>query len=102
MLPFKEDFILKCNNNVIVKRYFDKDLESNMLNWHIDKEDRYVKVLSSNGWYFQFENNLPFKLIKNRIIFIKKGSWHRILNRNLGNLSLLILKKVDNENEKKQ
>jgi len=95
MFPFIEKNILICGKNRIVKRIFKKELDNSLLNWHIDKEDRYIKIINCKDWHMQFENKIPFPLIKDQIIFIKKGRWHRIINRKKGNLDLLVLKEIE-------
>ena len=60
MLPFKETLV---ESNVMydeVIREFSKDTNNEDLNWHRDKENRHVQVISGKEWYMQFENKLPF------------------------------------------
>jgi len=47
--------------------------------WHRDEEDRVVEVLSGNDWHFQFDNQLPVKLMPGYKIRIEKNEWHRII-----------------------
>lgn len=58
-------------------RIFSKDVESEELKWHRDREDRIVTPISSNDWMFQRDNGLPEPIDKE--IFIKKGEWHRVI-----------------------
>ena len=47
--------------------------------WHRDKEDRHIEVIDGEGWEMQFDNELPFELVKGDRIFITEGRIHRIL-----------------------
>lgn len=58
-------------------RTFSKNVNSDELHWHRDKEDRIVLPLNENDWMFQRENCLPEPL--NKKIQIKKGEWHRVI-----------------------
>lgn len=90
--PFTE-FIVEENSKFIeVVRKFSKDLLSEELNWHRDTEHRQVKVLEGQGWYLQFENELPVELTERTTFYIKKNKWHRIINKNGSNLTLNIRK----------
>jgi len=55
-------------------RTFDSDIDENELEWHGD-------------WSFQFDEEIPQKLNKNKTICIKKGRFHRVLK---GTTSLVI------------
>lgn len=72
--PYKEK-VFK-NNQVI--REFGSNVKSHELEWHLDKEDRIVEVVSNKGkWMVQLDNELPI-LLKNRI-FIPKETYHRVI-----------------------
>ena len=71
-------------------RTFNCLLDPNDLVWHRDKSDRMVEVLNGNNWYFQFENNLPFKLEISDIINIPKMIYHRIYKKGNNDLILRI------------
>lgn len=72
--PYNE--ITLGNNQYI--REFDKKVNSHELEWHLDKEDRIVDVVSNKGkWMVQLDNELPI-LLKNRI-FIPKETYHRVI-----------------------
>lgn len=58
-------------------RTFSKDVNSDELHWHRDREDRIVLPLNENDWMFQRENCLPEPI--NKEIKIKKGEWHRVI-----------------------
>jgi len=60
-------------------RRFSKFCNTNELVWHRDLKDRYVKVLNRSDWKFQYDNELPIDLTKEKIIFIPKMHYHRII-----------------------
>ncbi len=74
-------------------RLFDSNVNPDELQWHFDNENRTVYVIESNGWKFQFDNQLPIELFKNSTIQIPKGMYHRILKGN-GNLIVRIKKEI--------
>ena len=53
--PFSEKQI----NDSTVVREFNDDVDTQELIWHMDREDRLVTILESNGWEFQMDNKLP-------------------------------------------
>ena len=73
--PFTEKQIGKK----IFLREFKRDVVSDELIWHMDREDRYVKVVSGKGWELQLDNRLPTLLKENTIYFIPKYTYHRII-----------------------
>jgi hypothetical protein len=84
--PFKQ---VKIKEN-IVRRTFMMDVDTSELVWHMDREDRVVKVLEGQAWYLQLDNELPKKLIEGKEYFIPKMSYHRIF-KGTSNLVLEIL-----------
>lgn len=68
MLPFKEKGDI---------RTFSKDVESEELKWHRDREDRIVTPLGQNDWMFQRDNQLPQPM--DGEILIPRGEWHRVI-----------------------
>jgi hypothetical protein len=70
--PFKE----KTLNNTSI-REFSKDVNSDELIWHRDKEDRIVEVIQNNNWMFQMDNELP-KILEGKL-FIPKETYHRVI-----------------------
>lgn len=72
--PFKQT---KLEEN-IVRRTFTMDVDPSELVWHMDREDRIIKVLQGQSWYLQMDNELPKKLIEGKEYFIPKMSYHRI------------------------
>ena len=73
--PFEEEKIDKYN----FIRTFPADVDEMDLIWHADKENRIITVLEGNGWKFQFDEELPIKMIKGLSISILKGRLHRII-----------------------
>ena len=72
--PYNE----KRNGNIIY-RNFSQDIDESELIWHMDKEDRYVKVLNESDWGFQMDNELPIKIEKGNVIEIPPYQYHRII-----------------------
>jgi len=71
--PFKE----KTLNNTSI-REFSKDVNSDELIWHRDKEDRIVEVIKNDGnWLFQYDNALPQPL--QGLLLIPKEKYHRTI-----------------------
>ena len=81
-LPFKEVLLESNSDYNRVLREFSKDLSSEKLNWHRDKEDREVMLVEGDGWYIQMENELPRLMQKESLFKIPKEIWHRIINKN--------------------
>ena len=59
-------------------RKFKKDVQDDELVWHRDKEDRYVQAMHDNDWSFQLDNDIPRKLLKDKL-FIPKETYHRLI-----------------------
>lgn len=72
--PYKEII-----DNGYITRVFSIETDSSELVWHRDKQDRRIIIVSGDDWYFQFDNELPFKLNKNDEILINKNNFHRII-----------------------
>jgi len=79
-LPFSQ---IESNNKKI--RTFDESIDEIELKWHRDKETRKVRILESNNWKFQMDNQLPLTLKKGDIIHIPKETYHRVI-KGEGNL----------------
>jgi len=77
MLPYSQE---NKNNNIFVREFSPANAE--MFIWHRDKKDRIVKILSSNSWMLQIDNELPIKLIEGNNYLIQKNSWHRVIAGN--------------------
>ena len=69
MKPYKD------SSNI---REFSKDVDLMGLVWHQDNEDRKIEILEGKGWQMQFDDELPFELVKGDHIFIKRHRIHRI------------------------
>jgi hypothetical protein len=87
--PFIEEQI---KENIFL-REFKEEVDSEELKWHMDKEDRQVKVIKSNGWKLQLDNHLPIYLEEGKTYFIEKYSFHRVI-KGSGNLIVEIEKQV--------
>lgn len=79
-------YIQKEEDGFIIRK-FPSDTNEMDLVWHRDKKDRIVKVLKSDKWLFQLDNNLPIEMKPNDEIFIPKQTFHRAIK---GNGDLLI------------
>lgn len=75
MKPYKD---IKNSNNIF-ERTFESTIDERELVWHRDKRDRKIKVLESDGWLFQRDNELPFEMNEGDVFEIKKGVYHRII-----------------------
>lgn len=60
-------------------RTFDTNIDEDELVWHRDKRNRIVEILEGDGWMFQFEDGLPFPMIKGDKIQITKEQYHRVI-----------------------
>ena len=87
--PFIEEQI---KENIFL-REFKEEVDSEELKWHMDKEDRQVKVIKSNGWKLQLDNHLPIYLEEGKTYFIEKYSFHRVI-KGSGNLIVEIEKQT--------
>lgn len=66
-------------------RIFSEDTAHSELVWHRDRKHRRVKVLESNGWKFQMDNQLPSPLREGDILKIDACTFHRVI-KGQGNL----------------
>lgn len=62
-------------------RLFEKDVDSEELKWHRDREHRIVKHVSGEGWLLQLDDSLPTPISPGASYQIPAGVWHRILRR---------------------
>lgn len=76
--PFKE--IVKDERTKT--RTFKSDVSNDELVWHRDRKDRQVKIIQSQGWFFQSEDELPVSLKPGDVVVIPKETWHRVIRRN--------------------
>lgn len=87
MFPFKET---KLKNNTVI-REFSENTDSEELIWHLDREDRTVRVIESGGWKLQLDNQLPVLLEGKKEYKIPKYMYHRVI-KGCGNLVVEIEK----------
>ena len=59
-------------------RTFDKDVLTEELVWHRDREDRLVEIIEGNGWELQMDNQLPVKMNNGNSFIIPEGVYHRV------------------------
>lgn len=85
--PFTETQI---SRNVFI-REFDHSVDSEELVWHQDRENRHIKVLESNTWLLQIDNQVPFFLEEGKTYYIEAYNWHRLI-KGKDNLLLEITK----------
>jgi quercetin dioxygenase-like cupin family protein len=76
--PYIEKFL----NNGIIVRTFSKDVLSEELVWHRDKNNRDVTVISGEGWLLQLDDNLPTELKEGCTYHIPAYVYHRIKRGN--------------------
>lgn len=67
----------KLNNGVFL-RTFNKDVLSEELVWHRDKQNRIVTVVEGEGWLIQMDDQLPEPLIEGREYVIPAFVFHRM------------------------
>lgn len=60
-------------------REFKHDVVSEELIWHMDREDRYVTVMSGQNWKLQMDNCLPVVMVEGKTYFIPKYTYHRVI-----------------------
>lgn len=61
------------------RRIFEESVETEELVWHRDRNNRTVKVIKSNGWKFQRDNELPVELKEGDTLTIDAFEYHRII-----------------------
>lgn len=86
--PFVEENLSK-NRRI---RMFPETVWEDDLVWHRDAENRTVKVLSSNGWKLQMDDQLPKELVIGETHYIPKNTYHRII-KGIGELIVEIVTK---------
>ena len=67
-------------------RVFGSTVNTEDLVWHRDKEDRIIEITAGSGWYFQFDNGIPFELKVNDRLHIPKMIYHRLYEKGKNNL----------------
>ena len=81
---YKDDRQVGYINRTITGNNSDTDYV-----WHRDRRDRKVVPIKSDGWYIQFDNEMPIEMEEGKEIFIEKNVYHRVIKGN-GNLELQI------------
>lgn len=69
---------IKIGNNLI-RRNISASSAAKELTWHRDTNDRQIKVIMSEGWSLQMDNNLPSPIRAGDIININAREWHRVI-----------------------
>lgn len=69
-------------------RCFSSTLTKEDLKWHRDRGNRFIRVVTGEDWYLQFDNVTPILLRKNKVYKIPSAGYHRLIN--LGNSELRI------------
>lgn len=80
--PFQQ----KKSNGLLI-REFSKNVSSDELVWHRDREDRDVTILEGSGWQLQMDNRLPVYLTPGKTYHIPKNTYHRVIK---GSTNLLV------------
>ena len=86
-------FIEQQVDSQLFIREFSADVDEMELIWHTDREDRIVSIIEGNNWKFQFDEQLPFEMIKGIDIVIPKGTIHRIIKGD-GPLKINVFKDI--------
>lgn len=71
--PFEESIVGESRI-----RTFNKDVLTEELVWHRDKEDRLVEIIEGNGWELQLDDKLPIKMNDGDSFIIPEGVYHRV------------------------
>ena len=85
-MEMKYPFEQKKRNGLLI-REFSKDVNSDELVWHRDREDRDVTVLEGSGWQLQMDNRLPVYLTPGKTYHIPRNTYHRVIK---GSTDLLV------------
>ena len=89
-------FIMKAyKEKKISDRVFERtfsELNTKEFEWHRDKENRKIIILSTGeGWRFQIDNQIPVDLYPGMILSIPKETFHRIIS-GTGELKIRLVK----------
>ena len=87
-LPFQENFA-----DGFYTRIFSSETIHEDLKWHWDEENRVIICEHDTDWLFQYDNQIPFKIERNKQFYIKEGEYHRLI-KGTGDLTLKIKKLV--------
>lgn len=72
--PYLEDTIQDKRIRTFPDTVWEEDLV-----WHRDRNDRHIFIISGEGWKLQFDNELPFELLRWNTYFIPKNTFHRVI-----------------------
>ena len=78
MNPYTEKRVTP--NKVI--RTFSSNVSNDELLWHRDQQRRRVRVITSDNWQFQYEDELPISMEAGTILEIPAMEYHRIIKGN--------------------
>ena len=95
--PYQERLL---SENTLLRK-FSKRVRQSQLEWHRDRENRVIEVLSGNGWKFQRDNELPETLQEGDRVYVTAGEYHRLL-KGSGDLYVKIYKEGKKKLSKKQ
>ncbi len=74
-VPFEE----RSLGGKLFLREFKENVNPEELIWHQDREDRVIKVIESNGWKLQLDDQLPVLLEKDSTYNIPAYVYHRVI-----------------------
>lgn len=86
--PFTEK---KIGDKLYLREFKENTLDKELI-WHQDREDRTIKVLESNNWKLQLDNELPVILEVGSSYDIPAYLFHRVI-KGKGKLVIELLKK---------
>jgi len=78
MNPYTEKRVTP--NKVI--RTFSSNVSNDELLWHRDQQRRRVRVITSDNWQFQYEDELPISMEPGTVLEIPAMEYHRIIKGN--------------------
>lgn len=70
-------------------RIFDVEEDDSNYVWHMDHENRRIKIIEGDGWRFQWDGCLPWLLKPGMEFNIKKNEFHRLI-KGINNLKIQI------------
>lgn len=74
--PFVE---FETDDNTIM-RMFDPLAPDHLYKWHRDSEKRKITPIGkTEGWKFQYDNELPQDFQLGKSLIVEKGVWHRLI-----------------------
>ena len=73
----------------VMIREFSRDVPTEELEWHMDRQDRRITVVEGGGWKLQLESGLPFTMVTGQTYEIPMRSWHRVI-KGEGDLRIIV------------